>query len=1064
MTMQWGWAIVLLTAGAVGVAWAEPAATPAAAVAREADDARLTQTVAMWPLMNRAGKPYEHLSAVIALETGRAIREGGKAMMVNRDRVDALIDERRLAELGLVEAWQHFTSQPMIAADAVVFGQYNLIEGDLVITADVVVVDEQVEQWLTAGMPDGYQRVRVAGPATTPLATARQFGQTLADLFAEADRIAPAEPPKAADAAGVALFDLVTPPGDPHTAVAALRLADALGRAYHEQTDGDVVDRADIQAVLNELELELAELTAPERSLAVGRLIGAERILVGAVMPAEAMAGDSAFAVHLHLLDTACGTLLAHATTTAAAGDEASAAEALLATLLPAVPPALEQLAVLKASQPADHSEAVILAHRGHMLTLHGRQPEAERYAQADRLTEAALTIGPNLGYVHLYRSHVVAMLDRLDEARVHAERAVELDPDDAWLHAMLGRVRSRFFKEHAEALPHFQHALELAEPGSLAQARTHVLMGHAYRDLELDTEAIEQYRTAADLLIWHSDRITGLYELARIYARQGRLEQAIETYIEAGQIADGLPGKNPEFYFRRARRLYEQLDDEAGAMRMLQHELERNHKGKFADWRILAEYLVDREPERAAQIAYRRRVHTTRASTMAQWHALIEATGHPNRRPLFSGSVFDLDALREQNVMLHLQVYEGFKHPSITAYLKRHLEDVVGIPIHLDDQPRPLPDASYQRSLDRVHPGSDLFDDLHALRRASTSLIAVGLISNDLNEWVSIRDQHHRVGMVTSEYFDRITVNANTPEPLHTARAYRYLAAQTMKMPVMLVANDGPEGREGTHCFTQSCIARRFTRVGEAEATPCLDCRHRMRQTRPDWPAGPDARPPLIAGPVQPAVSDPAGYVLLLGLGLDERRSELPDVGRAITLSTGLPVKVVLADEPADPEAYTERGTILQAFVAAAAQAAAAKQAETPLVVCAVSGRTLASAWPRWLAWHKGEPADASEAGNAPLVLMVGLGHDRWAYNALVEQLQTRETVVPPDGGEPFEAPQYAKYFVAGLVAAARQDQACWDYGCPATLWEHLGEPQRCSYWLSETCAAALRGAFGRR
>jgi len=199
----------------------------------------------------------------------------------------------------------------------------------------------------------------------------------------------------------------------------------------------------------------------------------------------------------------------------------------------------------------------IIHANRGDLETA------AAYYERAVQVDGESVEAHHNLGVVRMEQQ-------KLDEAESHFQEALRLDIDDASAHFNLGFVLSAR-GELPRATAHFVRAAQLL-PGD---AGTHFALGQAYREQQLDAEAVACFRRAlavdgqhlgaarslAWLLASSSEqavrdgteavrrarvcvRISGGQEgedydvLAAAYAEAGQYDQAVIAARQAGELA----------------------------------------------------------------------------------------------------------------------------------------------------------------------------------------------------------------------------------------------------------------------------------------------------------------------------------------------------------------------------------------------------------------------------------------------------------------------------------------------------------------------------------------------
>jgi Tfp pilus assembly protein PilF len=192
----------------------------------------------------------------------------------------------------------------------------------------------------------------------------------------------------------------------------------------------------------------------------------------------------------------------------------------------------------------------------------------------ADSAFQRAIAINPSRAEVHDHYARLLLAVGRVDEARLHARRAVELDPLDPETIAGLG-WHNLYTRNYAEVRESFDRALA----ADSARPETRRLLGflaEVMGDYEL---AESQYRAALD----HApDDPEALAALGRVHALDGRPEEAravlarldslsagryLSPYLFAG-IAEALGDRRRTFAW-----LEEAVEDRAGEVVFLDRD-----------------------------------------------------------------------------------------------------------------------------------------------------------------------------------------------------------------------------------------------------------------------------------------------------------------------------------------------------------------------------------------------------------------------------------------------------------------------------------------------------------
>ncbi|MEX2387591.1 MAG: tetratricopeptide repeat protein [Phycisphaeraceae bacterium] len=1052
--------------------------------AEHAAGLKVLRTAALLPFSNRAGEAYEHLSSSISLAAGHAVLERTSLVLLDRDRLVHLVDEQQLVDAGLVAPGEA-ERERMIPAEVLVYGHYDVVDGQLSIEAELLPAQFTVANGIVRTPENGVSRIRSHGPVEDTVKLVEQFSADLAAAFTrladELDVTGEADPSAgAADAAEpadgpriVAVFDLVEAAVPAPEAGRAALLTQQIRAAFAEATDVQLVERQRLNVVLQEMELGLAGMSPQGKAMLVGRLVSAHHLIVGAVVGSGQQAR-----VDVHVLDAARGAVIATATAplnAEPASDLSQTAERLVEQLLAGHDAGVHRLGQLNGWEETAHPEGVVLANRATTIHSEGDGPESARKATAEYLIAAALKLSPEAGWVHHHAGLIAYSSGQNDEAYDHARRAAELLPDQphpAHRVAMIYLVRR---DDAAAAIPWFERALALFEAmedhDQGATNITNAFYGQALHDVGRTDEAIEVLQNATKH--WYSGGAKWrLYnKLGLIFWEQERWQEAAEAYETAGRLHDS---HSSTFNLQQAIRAYDHAGQPDEAVRVIRMRAGLRQLNTI-QWRRLAEGSSDLEPALAAEIAYVRpsRInpdHRDDPHHDLQWtHALLERLGRPTTRPIRTGPVFDIEALRRRGVFAHAQVYGSFRHPQVLPYLKQHYEDVLGIPLNINATPRPFPVRSYMRDADGFLAHDPFKADVNELADQTDAASVIALTSVNNLRMISARFRHARGFISTYQIDQTMRLQEHRTDPFDAA-SYSVYAPQFIKVTgAGLIVADKPLRPDENHCVAHSCILRMFrTTLRSVVPVPCDHCRQRLHDIRPDWEPGPEHRDPIVAGPTSPAVTEPAGHVLLIVGGLDSNDAHFDAAAHAITLSTGLPVRTLAYPEP--PSIWRAGLGNEKSFLPRERLIAWAREhddvSELTLAICLLVNDNVLEVDRRWLPWTlapmRTGGADADDPAAAP-VLLVQFGAGRFAHMPNLRRLRLLETIELPGVDETFQSPAYAKHLIAGLATLANEQQSCWTYGCPTTIWPFIVDPARCSIWLCEACRHRMADAFSR-
>ena len=663
-----------------------------------------------------------------------------------------------------------------------------------------------------------------------------------------------------------------------------------------------------------------------------------------------------------------------------------------------------------------------------------GRQGNGKKARELIRL---ALELDGENSVV-LHRAGLIARRrGRTDQAEDYFRKALAKSPKSAWFNECLGLLLLEDRSDVQAALPYAGRACEL-EP----KDRDHqLLMARCLMSLGRFKEAEPHARKAATV---RGGNDPGRIALAQVLEKLGRYEEAAKWCMRATISLAWRRGDLLE----KAANLYDRAGKPDKAMEARKKFLARGY-GTPADKLKVARYLATRRPTDAAALCYAV-IAEDKPDFATRAGKLLQEMGMPLKPPLLTGPVFDITALRKMGVRALLQPYEGFRFSRRLAYLQVLIEDSLGVPVVVGAGFRPVVAANYYRQADLIRADSSFAADLRKAARAKGAIAGIGLTSIPLKgvyatSWCA---GHEGPAICTTYNFEPDTKDYGAEARLAVRTFPGYLRLLMKQVAqCSLPAGD----IRCLQCTTQQCSlgAIACTHLWERELPPCASCRPAMQAARKNWPKGPEHRPPIVAGPAEPAVASPpeGKAVLVIGLSALIPKKELDAVARCVAMSIGLRVKTrTVLSAPSNMNR--------SAFVKFARQYVGRlrKRGQFPAAVCLISPDSMNPPHGKGIFPWEGLVIPAAQGRRPCPTILIGSG-------AMPDRLKRRMPASHVKDGKvrSFRPPQYAKAVVGALASLTSQDYECWTYGCPSTVWEGIGIPHRCSYWLCPKCRKAI-------
>ena len=269
--------------------------------------------MAILPFHCRAGDKHKDLATAIALVAGGEIQRSGRAVVVDRERIERVLREKHLARAALTDKAELARRGRMIGADLIVAGHYNILDGKLLIRADLIPAEKSDFYAMFRDAERNFKRVEAAGELAQAVAVLQEFAVRLRDSLPAPPRPTSrkaAARPDTADRA-LAVFDLTAVPATAQVKSLALALTELLSGDMREALAARIVERERLEAILRERKLRLSGLVHRSDAVRAARLVGADCLLLGSVVHY----GDVA-RLDVQVLDVATGAVLATASQT----------------------------------------------------------------------------------------------------------------------------------------------------------------------------------------------------------------------------------------------------------------------------------------------------------------------------------------------------------------------------------------------------------------------------------------------------------------------------------------------------------------------------------------------------------------------------------------------------------------------------------------------------------------------------------------------------------------------------------------------------------------------------
>ena len=439
-----------------------------------------------------------------------------------------------------------------------------------------------------------------------------------------------------AQARRIAVLDFANAAKDPAVEALGPVIAETLTTKLQSVRVLELVERHRLYKLLQEEQLHQADLVDPSQAVHVGRLLGAERVVLGAYVKR----GDR-LRISVRFVDTATGAIVtARHVDGAYDPGEPSGFWAALDQLVQATIDALNtRVVVVQAGPvaiPVDPAERIAPTpeERARLANVPTRSLDAQdaygrglvhyrrgQYGEAAREFGRATSIDPDFVEAWVSLGAALGNLGHSTRAVPPIERAYRLyltlgdEPAQATALGNIGVEHDRQGR-HAEAIVYYERSLTLQEKlgNASGQASTLAAIGLAHEQQKHYAEALAAYERALKLqetLGNEAGQARTLESIAVVREGQGRYADALSYYERALRLQEKL-GREPDqaitlntigilqdrqrrpiealASFDRALKLGEKLGNEEGQAAALDN-MAKVHRGEGDHARALTEY-----------------------------------------------------------------------------------------------------------------------------------------------------------------------------------------------------------------------------------------------------------------------------------------------------------------------------------------------------------------------------------------------------------------------------------------------------------------------------------------
>lgn len=724
--------LAFLASGPVGSrsAWAEESAAPSLPV------------VAVLPFHCRAHQTYQPLARTLAMSVCHSLMQSGRVLVAERSLMRPLLDENDLARMGLTSSVSPRPAEGWLGADYLLAGDYDVVNGELIIHAYLIATGQSDYDKVFESVVSDYPSVRVSGRISEPTTVLEDLIAKLPELLPPdrktittiANRINPRQNLAVLDFSGFLAHGSVVDYAPAMTELWNIHL--------QEKSPWTLVERNKTESLLAEYRLQLAGLTDSQQGVIIGRLIGADYLILGHVL-----SGPTAITVDTQVLEVRTGLIL-HTLRQSRPLQEWSDIPAQQVEAL------LVHFSHTKAAAPlcglgnVRSAEAMVHAARAKLLAdglTDPNAPESQLTPITD-LLRLALELDPNSDIVQHYAGSIAWRLHHLESAAEHLTRAYLQAPASSWHNHSLSVFLRTVHSDPQAALPYAQRAVA-ASPEHHWGKRLE--LAKCLFQLERFSEAENACRQA---MSWNQGPETfGL--MARICEKLNRLEEAANYYEQAADFSVA----DHSLKLRRAGMIWKQLGQGDRAMRTMER-LAEHGLAEPTECLELAAFLATKNPARAAALISRLDESPDPNIALSAKCLLDKLPNRPIKA--ITSPVFDIDLLRSRGVFILLQPYAGFRYSSLLATVQDRLESILGIPVYIAPSERAMPSINYLRAVDKIAPDDRFLADLQAVQTTTSATVVLGLASIDIwhsgRSQIGVRWPRDHCGLVSTANFDR--------------------------------------------------------------------------------------------------------------------------------------------------------------------------------------------------------------------------------------------------------------------------------------------------------------------